>query len=91
MPAASSLKRIRWSNGQVDMAYTWQGLLDRVRKQQWHSWTEEQFRIVLGKRTSRWSGYEIDIDAKPAALFRQLAEARLIEILGPYDDDKEEF
>lgn len=83
------LKRVRWSNGQVDAAPTWQALLDRVRETQWHTWTEEQFRLVLAKRAVRWSGYEIDIDASPRDLFLQLEEAGLVLVLADHEDDKE--
>ena len=82
-------KRVRWSNGHVDAAPTWQGLLNGVRKTQWTPWDEEMFRAVLAKRAYRWSGTSIDAGARPARLFRELQRAGLVEILNPYDDEKE--
>lgn len=82
--------RIRWSNGSVSAAADWQSLLDAVRLQQWHTWTEEEFRLVLAKRAMRWSGTDIDYAAEPEDLFMELHRARLVEVLGPNDDDKEE-
>lgn len=83
--------RVRWSNGHVDSAADWQELLDKVRLSQWHYWTEEDFRLVLGKRAMRWSGTEIDATAEPHALFLDLERARLIEVLDPNDDEREEI
>lgn len=82
--------RVRWSNGHVDSASTWQGLLDKVRKSQWWAWSEEEFRLVLAKRSLRWSATEIDIDGDAELLFRELERARLVEVLGPFDNDYEE-
>lgn len=81
--------RVRWSNGHVDAAPDWQALLDKVRLTQWHYWDEQAFRNVIAKRAMRWSGTEIDSQAPPEMLFRELERARLVEILGPYDDELE--
>jgi hypothetical protein len=82
--------RVRWSNGHVDSAPDWQELLDKVRLSQWHAWDEDEFRQVLGKRAIRWSGTFIDSLADPETLFVELERARLVEILNPNDDDREE-
>jgi len=81
--------RVRWSNGHVDSATDWQELLDKVRLSQWATWDEEDFRLVLGKRALRWSRTEIDTLADPERLFVELERAQLIEILGPYDNERE--
>lgn len=81
--------RVRWSNAHVDSAPDWQELLDKVRLSQWHTWDEETFRLVLGKRALRWSGTEIDTLADPERLFAELERARLVEIIGPYDEERE--
>lgn len=81
--------RVRWSNGHVDTAADWQELLDKIRLSQWQLQDEETFRLVLGKRALRWSGVEIDTLADPERLFAELERARLIEILGPDDDELE--
>jgi hypothetical protein len=52
---------VEWSNGVVDEATTWQGLMDEVRRVQWRPFTEEGFRWEMGKRALRWSGTEIDV------------------------------
>ncbi len=83
--------RVRWSNGHVDSAPSWQDLLDKVRMSQWHAWTEDEFRQVLGKRAIRWNGTFIDTTAEPEALFREMERAHLVEILDPTDDDREEL
>lgn len=83
--------RVRWSNGHVDSAPDWQELLDKVRLSQWHAWDEDDFRLVLGKRALRWSGTAIDSLADPERLFQELERASLVEILNPYDDDREEI
>jgi hypothetical protein len=83
-----SRKRVRWSNGHVDSAATWQELLDKLRAAQWHPWDEDEFRVVLSKRCARWSGTEIDAWGTPRQLFRELERARLVEILR--DKEKEE-
>jgi hypothetical protein len=82
--------RVRWSNGSVTAAGDWQELLDKVRRLQWWDWDEDTFRQILGKRAERWSGTTIDIDAPPEELFRELARAKLVIVLGDDDDEKEE-
>lgn len=82
--------RVRWSNGHVDSAADWQELLDKVRLSQWHAWSEDEFRLVLGKRALRWSGTVIDTLADPERLFAELERARLIEVLAPYQSEHEE-
>jgi hypothetical protein len=82
--------RVRWSNGSVTGAATWQELLDKVRQLQWWDWSEENFRMVLAKRADRWSNTTIDFDAPADELFRELQRAGLVEILGQDDNDREE-
>lgn len=89
MKTPTNNKRVRWSNGHVDTARTWQTLLDRIRYSQWTVWTEEQFRAVLAKRALRWSGTEIDYLARPRRLFRELERAGMVEVLNPYENEED--
>ena len=72
---------VRWSNGHVDVARSWAELLTLVRKTQWGVLPESEFREMLAKRAWRWSGVAIDPAAPPRRFFRELAEARLVEIV----------
>lgn len=73
---------IRWSNGAVDKAATWEELLDRVRALQWNGgMPEDEFRSVLATRAYRWSLIKVDPTLPADAFFRDLAYAKLIEIL----------
>jgi len=83
--------RVRWSNGSVTAAATWQELLDKVRQLQWWDWSEDTFRQILAKRAERWSSTVIDFDAPPDELFRELERAGLVEILGQNDNDREDI
>lgn len=82
--------RVRWSNGHVDSAPTWEALLDKVRLSQWHSWTEDEFRQVLGKRAMRWSSTPIVTAGSAEFFFTELQRALLVEILNDNDDEIEE-
>lgn len=90
MPNTTSQIRVRWSNGHVDYAASWEALEEKVRHAQWQPWTEDEFRAVLSKRAMRWSATEIDIDGTSEELFHELQRARLVEVLDPNDDDYEE-
>jgi hypothetical protein len=78
---------IRWSNGQEDKAATWDDLLDRVRRTQWHTMTEDEFRAVLAVRALRWSKTEIDPTLPAQDLFYALEQAHLIEIITDHHPD----
>lgn len=71
---------IRWSNGQIDKADTWQALLDEVRLTQWRDMDEEKFRVVMYDRAWMWSNTKIDFMAPAEQLFRELQYAGLIRI-----------
>lgn len=77
---------VRWSNGQTDMAPTWEQLEAKVRETQWWAYEPDEFRIAMAKRALRWSGVEIDITGTSEEFFAQLRRARLIE----YVTDNEE-
>jgi len=79
------MPNIRWSNGMIDKAPTWQAVLDRVRETQWVEIPEDEFRAVLATRALRWSKTYVDPALTPRDLFYALADAKLIEIL----DDRE--
>jgi hypothetical protein len=78
---------IRWSNGYVDKASTWQDLLDGVRMSQWNGMPEDEFRAVLASRAYRWSLTKVDPDLDVADLFVALRDAHLIEIIDSEEDD----
>jgi hypothetical protein len=73
-------KEIVWSNGTVDRARTWQELLDKVRVDQWHDYSEDAFRAEMAKRALRWSGVEIDMGAPPEEFFAELERAKLLNV-----------
>lgn len=77
---------VRWSNGQIDTARSWQELLDLVRKTQWSLMPEDEFRYMLAKRAWRWSLTPVDTEATPRRFFKQLERARLVEILTSTDE-----
>ncbi len=81
------MHEIIWSNGHLDRARTWQGLMDIVRTTQWHDYDEEEFRAAMGKRAWRWAGAHIDIGATPKRFFEELERAKMIYIYRP---EKEE-
>lgn len=85
----TNLKRIRWSNGQVDAAPTWDALLHRVRTTQWSVMDDEEFRGVMAKRAWRWSGTSIATDGTAEQFIAEWARALLVEILDDADDGKE--
>lgn len=74
---------VRWSNGKIDRADTWEALLDYVRVTQWaeEPLTDDEFRAVLVTRAYRWSLLKIDADLPAEFLFHALAEAHLVEIV----------
>lgn len=76
------MHRILWTNGHLDQALTWQGLLDIVRTTQWRDLDEYEFRAEMAKRAFRWSGVEIDAGAPPRRFFHELARAGLVLIEG---------
>ena len=72
---------IRWENGEIDRAATWQALLDHVRETQWRSYdTEAEFRSEMAHRALVWSGPEIDPGGTPEHFFNELERANLIRI-----------
>jgi predicted acetyltransferase len=81
---------VRWSNGQIDAARSWAELLHVVRKTQWAAMDEQEFRHLLAKRAWRWSLVPVDPTAPARRFFRELAEARLVEIVttDKYDERK---
>jgi hypothetical protein len=80
LPRYQREKEIVWSDGTVDRAATWQELLDKVRADQWHDYTEDAFRTEMGKRALMWSGVEIDMGAPPDEFFAELERADLIVV-----------
>jgi len=78
---------IRWSNGVVDMAPTWEQLEAKVRETQWWSYEPDEFRRAMAKRALVWSGTEIDVTGSSEEFFAQLRRAYLIEYV---TDEKEE-
>lgn len=83
------MHRIIWSNGKVDQASTWQGLLDRIRGDQWRGYAEWEFRAEMAKRAWRWSHTSIDMGARPRRFFQDLERAKLIIIDRPAEGQKE--
>lgn len=77
---------VRWSNGQVDTAATWEELLEVVRADQFRDYPEDEFRRVLAKRAWRWSRWPVNPDLPAELLFQELAMAKLIVFV--YDDEK---
>ena len=47
------MHRVIWSNGKVDEARTWTGLLDQIREDQWRGYTDWEFRAEMAKRAWR--------------------------------------
>jgi len=80
---------IRWSNGMVDKAGTWQEILDHVRATQWFDMPEDEFRAVLATRALRWSKTIVDPSLPARDLFFALEEAKLVEILTATEADEE--
>lgn len=80
---------VRWSNGQIDRARSWEDLLDLVRKTQWAVMDEDEFRGVMAKRAWRWSHTSVDTGATAEEFFAELQRAKLIEVLNDNDDGKE--
>jgi hypothetical protein len=85
------MPEIRWSNGAVDKAASWEELLARVNRLPWNrDLSPDEFRAVMATRAYRWSGVKVDPDPEiPAAQFiRDLAFAKLVEIID-YDEPKD--
>lgn len=82
--------RVRWSNGHVDSAATWDELEEKLRLSQWHVYEPDDFRLVMQKRALRWSGVEIAIHGSSQEFFQELARASLVLVLGRTDPDWEE-
>lgn len=83
------MHRVIWSNGKVDEARTWTGLLDQIREDQWRGYTDWEFRAEMAKRAWRWSRTSIDMGASPRRFFHELERAKLIIIDRPYEGQKE--
>ena len=81
MAAPRNIVAVRWSNGQVDIAESWDELLERLRLIQFSEFTTAEFKSVLAKRALRWSGTDVDPDVDAGFFFLQLAWAKLIEIV----------
>lgn len=79
---------IRWSNGHVENAPTWEILEAKVCEAQWWEYEPEEFRAAMAKRAYRWSGVDIDITGTSEEFFAQLRGARLIEYVT--DDNERE-
>jgi hypothetical protein len=71
---------IRWSNGVVDSAPTWEELEAKVRDSQWWEYEPDEFRQAMAKRARVWSGTEIVTAGSSEAFFAELARAFLIAI-----------
>ena len=71
---------VEWSNGQVDRAPTWQGLLDKIRRVQWRRLDEDAFRFEMSKRALLWSGTKIDMGAPPKDFFKELQRAHMLVV-----------
>lgn len=72
---------IAWSNGLIHRARSWQKLMDKVRADQWHQFTEDEFRMAMAKRAIVWSGTEIDPFGSPREFFQELYRAKMIVFL----------
>lgn len=81
MAAPRHIVAVRWSNGQLDRAESWEALEDALRLDQFSEFTPDEFRAVLAKRAWRWSGTRVDTDISSAEFFMELAWAKLIEIV----------
>lgn len=88
MAAPRNIVAVRWSNGMVDRADSWDELLENIRLDQFSEFDPVEFRDVLAKRAWRWSRTRIDRDAEPAVFFMELAHAKLIEIVDVNDKRK---
>lgn len=77
-----TLHTITWSNGHLDAAYTWAEMMEIVRVTQWTTLDEVAFRGEMSKRAYLWSGYSIDMGARPQRFFEELQNAGLIKIGG---------
>lgn len=77
----NNVKRVIWSNGQVDEAETWSELLEVVRRSQVRRVGRRAFRKQLQHRAWVWSGAYVDHMARPRDLFEQLEYAKLLRIL----------
>lgn len=86
---------VKWTNGKVDSAHSWQALLDNIRRTQWHRYDEQKFRDVMGHRARIWSGTKINTDGTAEQFMRELAYARLIVIIDEtetdHDDDADKY
>jgi len=80
---------VRWSNGKVDRAPTWEALEEAIRKDQWWYMDPNQFRVQMQKRAHRWSTTEILTACSSERFFQELSRALLVEILNDDDDPKE--
>lgn len=72
---------IRWADGTVETAPTWDELESRVRKNQFDIVDPETFRAEMGIRAIQWSGVEIDTDGDASDFFWELERAALLERL----------
>jgi hypothetical protein len=72
---------VRWSNGQVDRAASWDELLENIRVDQFSEWPTDEFKAVLATRAYRWTGAKVDTDLPAEQFFVELAWAKLIEIV----------
>lgn len=73
---------IRWSSGAEDTAATWDELLATVNRLPWNrDLNPAELREALALRALRWSKIPVDPLLPAEEFFRDLAYAKLIEIV----------
>lgn len=76
------LPAVRWPDGRIDQAKTWQALLERVNALPWNAKMDEaEFRQELARRAWVWNAEVVRPSLGARALFRALERAKMLEIL----------
>lgn len=74
---------VRWHNGLMDAAPTWDLLFERVHGAKWNrGFDEHEFRVQLARRAYVWCGEPVvHPDAPPQQIFAELEKAGLVTII----------
>lgn len=72
-------KCIKWPNGEIDHADTWEEIERRVQKVQWEDYdSQDEFREDMARRAMYWSGLEIDTFGTSEQFVWELERAQML-------------
>ncbi len=80
------MPKIKWPDGDLEVAESWEALEESVRADQWTPFSPEEFRLQMQHRALVWSGTEIMTAGDSKTFFEELSRAGLLDIVGEADD-----